>query len=111
MLLKNNIYNLHYNLEDIEPNLKLVIDFLNTRIDQSNPTTLLEVREEGRLLLPVASKCHLSADYYYRRIGLKSGTEYALMASLREYTKCCKDDLETTIMAIGNTINYYKHER
>lgn len=109
--MKNNIYNLHYNLEDIEPNLQKVIEFLNKRIDQSNSTALLEIREDARILLPVASKCYLSADYYYRKVGSKSGTEYALMASLKEYTKMCKQDLETTIMAIGNTINYYKNER
>jgi len=111
MLSKNNIYNLHYNLEDIEPHLQKIISFLNTRIDQSDPTALLEIRETGRLLLPVASKCCLSADYYYRKIGVKSGTEYALMASLRDYAKNCREDLSDTMMSIANTINYYKNER
>jgi hypothetical protein len=111
MLLKNNIYNLHYNLEDIEPNLQKVIAFLTTRIDQSDPTALLSVREDGRILLSVASKCCLSADFYYRKVGVKSGTEYALMASLRDYTKEVKSDLETTMFSLANTINYYKNER
>jgi hypothetical protein len=110
-MYKSNIYNLHYNLEDIEPNLQPVLAFLAQKIDQSNPTNLITIREEGRLLLPVASKCYLTADYHYRRVGVKSGEEYALMASLREYVKMVKDDLESFMYSASNTINYYKSER
>ena len=106
-----NIYKLHYQLDEISDKLQPVIDFINTRIDSSNPGSLIEVRENARMLLNIASRCHLSADYYYKRLGKRAGEEYALYSSLREYTEMVKKDCETTIMIIGNTINYYKHER
>lgn len=106
-----NLYALHYQLDQIGPNLQTVVEFLSKRIDSTNPGSLLVIREEARLLLSVASKCHFSADYYYRKLGKRAGEEYALMSSLREYTEMTKKDLETTIMSISNSINYYKNER
>lgn len=111
IISKNNIYNLHYKYDEIGPNLELIIEFVMERIDYSDPRGLIEKREDARLLMTVASKCCLSADYYYRKISSKSGEDYALMASLRDYSKLIRDDLATTIMTIGNSINYYKFDK
>ena len=110
-LKMHNIYKLHYQLDEIADKLQPVIDFINTRIDSSNPGSLIEVRETARMLLNTASRCHLSADYYHKRLGKRAGEEYALYSSLREYTEMTCKNLESTIMSISNTINYYKHER
>lgn len=109
--LPNNLYRLHYKYDEIGPNLEIIIAFIMERIDYSEPRALIEKREDARLLMTVASKCCLSADYYYRKVGSKSGEDYALMASLRDYTKQVRDDLATTIMTIGNSINYYKFDK
>lgn len=107
----NNIYKLHYPLNEIGPNLEKVLDFLNKRIDSTNPGSLLDVREDARLILNVASKCHFSADYYYRKLGKRAGEEYALLSSLREYTEMVKKDCDTLLYSLSNSINYYKNER
>ena len=106
-----NLYKLHYPLDEVEPNIQKVLEFINTPLDISSPTVLLEKREEGRLLLPVASKCFLTIDYHYRRQGSRTGEDYSLYASMREYMEMCKKDLENSLMSIANTINYYKQER
>jgi hypothetical protein len=106
-----NLYNLHYKLDEIGPALETVITFLRKKIDSTNPGSLLVIREEARLLLSVASKCHFSADYYYRKLGKRAGEEYALLSSLREYTDMTKKDCETLMFALSNSINYYKNER
>jgi hypothetical protein len=106
-----NLYALHYQLDQIGPNLETVLEFLNKKIDSTNPGSLLLIREEARLLLNVASKCHFSADYYYRKLGKRVGEEYALLSSLREYTEMVKKDCDTLLYSLSNSINYYKNER
>jgi hypothetical protein len=106
-----NIYNLHYKLEDIEPSLNKVIEYTLKPVDISEPSALLLVRETGRQLLPVASKCFLSASYHAKRLGVRTGETYALLSSLKDYTEMVKKDLENSLISLSNTINYYKNER
>lgn len=106
-----NIYKLHYTINEIGPLLEMIAEKLTERLDISNSTLLLQKREDLRLLLPVMSKCFLSVDYRVKKLGLKSGEEYALLSSLREYCEMIKKDLESTLFTIANTINYYRQER
>ena len=106
MLLK-----LFYNLSDIDTEMMKIVDYLKQPIDYTDVTSLIKHREEGRLLLHVASKCHTSINYYYRLTKRTDVQEYATLAAIKEYTEMTKKDLENTILTIHNTINFYKNER